>query len=50
VFYYLIKLASNRELMGSNVNTAFQKNFTAIASVFIVIASISTIAVVFFGH
>ena len=50
VFYYLIKLASSRELMGANANSAFQKNFTAVGSVLIAIASIFTIAVVFFGH
>ncbi len=46
VFYYLIKLASSQALMGKNVNSPFQKNFTAIASVFIVIASAVTILAV----
>ena len=48
VFYYLIKLASSHELMGGHANSAFQKNFTAIASVFIVIASAFTVLAVVF--
>lgn len=48
VFYYLIKLTSSQNLMGQNVNNAFQKYFTAAASVFIVIASAFTVAVVVF--
>ena len=48
VFYYLIKLASSRNLMGIHANSAFQKNFTAIASVFIVIASAFTVIAVVF--
>lgn len=48
VFFYLIKLASNRKLMGSHVNNSFQKNFTAAASVFIVIASAFTVAAIVF--
>ena len=39
VFYYLIKLASSKNLMGDNANSVFQKNFTAIASVVIVIVT-----------
>lgn len=46
VFYYLIKLASSEALMGKNANSPFQRNFTAIASVFIVIASMVTILAV----
>jgi Mn2+/Fe2+ NRAMP family transporter len=49
VFYYLIKLASNEKLMGGHVNNRFQKNFTTAASVFIVIASIFTVAAVILG-
>ncbi len=49
VFFYLIKLAASRELMGSHANSGFQNYFTAIASVIIAIASVFTIAVVFFG-
>ena len=48
VFYYLIKLASSKNLMGQYANSAFQKNFTAIASVFIVIASAFTVIAVVF--
>jgi Mn2+/Fe2+ NRAMP family transporter len=47
VFYYLIKLASSRVLMGEHANSAFQRNFTAAASVFIGIASAFTVAAVF---
>jgi Mn2+/Fe2+ NRAMP family transporter len=46
VFYYLIKLTSSQNLMGRNVNNAFQKYFTSAASVFIVIASAFTVAAV----
>lgn len=46
VFYYLIKLTSSHNLMGRNVNNAFQKYFTSAASVFIVIASAVTVAAV----
>jgi NRAMP (natural resistance-associated macrophage protein)-like metal ion transporter len=46
VFYYLINLTSNKKLMGVNVNNGFQKYFTSAASVFIVIASAFTVAVV----
>jgi NRAMP (natural resistance-associated macrophage protein)-like metal ion transporter len=49
VFYYLIKLASGRDLMGSHANSPFQKNFTAVASIFIVIASAFTVLAVVFG-
>jgi len=49
VFYYLIKLTSDRELMGSYVNNAFQRNFAAISSVVIVLASIFTVIAVTFG-
>lgn len=48
VFYYLIKLASSRELMGSNANSTFQRRFTSWASVFIVLASILTVAALIF--
>ncbi len=49
VFYYLINLTSSQNLMGSHVNNKFQKYFTAAASVFIVIASAFTVAVVAFN-
>jgi Mn2+/Fe2+ NRAMP family transporter len=48
VFFYLIKLASSKKLMGLHVNNSFQKNFTTAASVFIVIASIFTVAAIVF--
>lgn len=48
VFFYLIKLTSNKALMGGHVNNRFQKNFTGWASVFIVIASAFTVAAVIF--
>jgi Mn2+/Fe2+ NRAMP family transporter len=48
VFYYLINLTSSQNLMGSHANNKFQKYFTAAASVFIVIASAFTVAVVVF--
>jgi Mn2+/Fe2+ NRAMP family transporter len=46
VFYYLIKLASSKNLMGKHANSGFQKNFTAVASVFIVVASVFTVLAV----
>ena len=48
VFYYLIKLASSRNLMGEHANSPFQRNFTAAASIFIVIASAFTVLAVVF--
>ncbi len=48
VFYYLIKLTSNENLMGHNANSGFQRNFTSAASIFIVIASAFTVAAVVF--
>jgi Mn2+/Fe2+ NRAMP family transporter len=48
VFYYLIKLTSDRELMGDFTNNPFQKWFAIACSVVIVIASIFTVASIFF--
>jgi Mn2+/Fe2+ NRAMP family transporter len=48
VFYFLIKLTSDRNLMGEFVNNPFQKWFAIVCSVVIVIASIFTVASVFF--
>ena len=48
VFYYLIKLTSDRNLMGDYVNNGFQKWFSIICSGVIVIASIFTVASIFF--
>ena len=47
VFFYLIKLASSRELMGNYANSVFQRNFTAVASVIIAVASVLTVLAVF---
>ncbi len=47
VFYFLIKLTSDRELMGDFVNNKFQKWFSIVCSVIIVIASIFTVASIF---
>ncbi|HTP03503.1 MAG TPA: divalent metal cation transporter [Anaerolineales bacterium] len=49
VFYYLLKLAGNRNIMGGHVNGRFQNNFTAIASFIIVIASVFTVIAVALG-
>lgn len=48
VFFYLIKLTSDHALMGEFVNNPFQKWFSIICSVVIVIASIFTVASIFF--
>ena len=48
VFFYLIKLTSSKKIMGEHVNNGFQKNFTIVASVFIVIASAFTVIAVVF--
>lgn len=47
VFYFLIKLTSDRALMGKFVNSTFQKNFAAVSSVVIVLASVFTIVAAF---
>jgi len=49
VFYYLIKLASDRELMGEFVNNKFQKYFAIVSSVVILIASGVTLWAVLAG-
>jgi Mn2+/Fe2+ NRAMP family transporter len=48
VFFYLIKLTSDPGLMGEYVNNPFQKWFSIVCSVVIVIASIFTVASIFF--
>jgi len=48
VFYYLIKLTSDRSLMGEFTNNSFQKWFAIGCSFVIVIASIFTVASIFF--
>lgn len=50
VFYFLINLTSDRDLMGEFANNGFQKNFAIISSVVIVLASVFTIIAVFFGQ
>jgi Mn2+/Fe2+ NRAMP family transporter len=47
VFYYLLKLAGNRDLMGRHANNRFQQNFTSVASVVIAFASVFAVAAVF---
>jgi Mn2+/Fe2+ NRAMP family transporter len=47
VFYYLIKLTNNSQLMGDFKNKPFQKWFAIIGSVVIFIASIATLAATF---
>ncbi len=47
VFYYLIKLASNKELMGNYSNSGFQNYFSIIATIVIFIASVFTILALF---
>ena len=46
VFYYLIRLTSDRRLMGQHANSSFQKNFTTWASILIVVASMVTVAAI----
>ncbi len=48
VFYFLIKLTSDKELMREYANNAFQKYFSIICTVVIVIASVFTVFAVFF--
>lgn len=48
VFYYLISLTDNKQLMGEYVNNGFQKWFTILGSVAIFIASIATLGATFF--
>jgi len=48
VFYFLIKLASDKTLMGKYANNRFQKYFATILSVIIVIASLFTLVTTFY--
>lgn len=50
VFYFLIRLASDRKLMGKYANNRFQKYFAAALSVVIVIASFFTVYATFFQN
>jgi Mn2+/Fe2+ NRAMP family transporter len=47
VFYYLIKLTNDRQIMGRFANNAFQKIFSISCTVVIVVASIFTVITVF---
>jgi Mn2+/Fe2+ NRAMP family transporter len=47
VFYYLIKLTSDRSLMGEFANSRFQKWFSIICTIFIILASIGTVVMTF---
>jgi len=48
VFYFLISLTSNRQLMGKYVNNRFQKYIATVLTVIIVIASLVTVYTTFF--
>jgi Mn2+/Fe2+ NRAMP family transporter len=48
VFYYLIRLTSNRQLMGKYINSSFQRWFVIIGSVLIFIASVMALSATFF--
>jgi Mn2+/Fe2+ NRAMP family transporter len=48
VFFYLIKLTNDRTLMGKFANNTFQKYFAIICTIVIIIASVFTVAAVFF--
>jgi Mn2+/Fe2+ NRAMP family transporter len=48
VFYFLIRLTSDKKVMGEYANTPFQKYFSILATVVILIASVFTLFVVFF--
>lgn len=47
VLYYLIKLTSDKELMGEFANNRFQKYFTSVSTMVIFLASVITIIAVF---
>ena len=49
VFYYLIKLAGNKEIMKEHANNGFQNNFAIIATVIILITSVATIFAAIFN-
>ena len=48
VFYYLIKLTNNRQLMGKHANTPLQKWVATVGSVLIILASILALSATFF--
>lgn len=43
VFYYLIKLTNNKDIMGSHINGSFKNNFAITSSIIIAVASIFTV-------
>jgi len=45
VFYYLIKLTNDKNLMGEFANNRFQKYFSIGCTILIVIASVSTVLI-----
>ena len=47
VFYYLIKLTSDRQLMGEFANNKFQKIFSIACTVIIIVTSLFTVATIF---
>jgi NRAMP (natural resistance-associated macrophage protein)-like metal ion transporter len=47
VFYFLIKLTSDKNLMGEYVNTPFQKTFAIVGTILILIASFFTVVAIF---
>ena len=47
VFYYLIKLTSDRQLMGEFANNNFQKIFSIACTVVIIVTSLFTVATIF---
>jgi NRAMP (natural resistance-associated macrophage protein)-like metal ion transporter len=49
VFFFLIQLASDRDLMGEFVNNSFQKWFSIICTILIVIAAFFTVLSAFLG-
>jgi Mn2+/Fe2+ NRAMP family transporter len=50
VFFYLIRLASNRRIMHEHVNTPFQKWFAIVCSGLIFIAAVTTVVISIFGR
>ncbi len=48
VFYYLLKLTNDKSVMGEFVNNKFQKYFSLICTIVIVIASVFTVIAAFF--
>jgi Mn2+/Fe2+ NRAMP family transporter len=48
IFYYLIKLTNDKEMMHQYVNNSFQRTFAVACTVVIVIASVFTVGATFF--